>query len=53
MEMRVYYVPSFTGDFILHDHLEIRWVSIEELPLYDMPDPDRPIVEKLLATQKE
>lgn len=53
MEMRVYYVPSFTGDFILHDHLEIRWISIEELPLYDMPDPDRPIVEKLLATQKK
>lgn len=47
-EMRAYHVPSFTGNFTLHDHLEIRWVSIEELPLYDMPEPDKPIVEKLI-----
>lgn len=50
-EMRVYYVPSFTGDFTLHDHLEIRWVSIEELPLYEMPEPDKPIVDKLITEQ--
>ncbi len=48
MEMRTYYVPSFSGDINLYDHLEVRWVDIQDLPSYDMPDPDKPIVEKLL-----
>jgi hypothetical protein len=39
-EMRAY--------FVLHEHQEIKWVMPEVLSAYDMPDPDRPIVEKLL-----
>lgn len=59
-EMRTYFVPSFTGasgrsstgaktdEIELREHQEIRWVAIQDLPSYDMPDPDKPIVKKLL-----
>ena len=47
-EMRTYFVPSFTEAIELREHQEIRWVNIEELLRYDMPEPDKPIVEKLL-----
>lgn len=49
MEMRVYYVNTFSGEFNLYDHQQIKWVSIEELHSYDMPDPDRPIVDRLMS----
>lgn len=47
-EMRAYFVTSFTGEIQLHEHQEVRWVGINELPEYNMPDPDKPIVKKLL-----
>jgi 8-oxo-dGTP diphosphatase len=47
-EMRTYFVPFFTGEIELREHQEVRWVNIEELSEYDMPDPDKPIVKKLL-----
>ena len=49
MEMKAYFVNSYIGNFTLTEHLEIRWVTKEDLLSYDMPDPDKPIVEKLLA----
>ena len=48
MEMVVYYVHTFTGTLTLHDHKQIKWVKREELSLYDFPDPDKPVIEKLL-----
>ncbi|CAN5123934.1 8-oxo-dGTP diphosphatase MutT [soil metagenome] len=48
MEMRAYFVDSFAGEFFLNDHQEIKWVTKNELLNYDMPDPDKPIVKKLL-----
>lgn len=48
MEMRVYYVHSFSGELCLYDHQQIKWVEVHELFAYDMLDPDKPIVEKLL-----
>lgn len=48
-EMRTYFVQSFTGTIGLREHQEIRWVAIQDLPSYDMPNPDKPIVEKLIA----
>ncbi|MFZ5954407.1 MAG: (deoxy)nucleoside triphosphate pyrophosphohydrolase [Candidatus Dependentiae bacterium] len=47
-EMRAYFVTSYSGEFVLHEHQEIKWVAHEELSEYDMPEPDKPIVEKLL-----
>ena len=49
MEMKTYFVYEYSGEITLTEHLEVRWVSIEELVSYDMPDPDKPIVEKLLT----
>lgn len=51
-EMRVYEVVSFQGSISLFDHQAIKWVTPNELINYDMPDPDRPIVEKLLQKAK-
>jgi len=52
VEMRAYMVPSYAGHMFLYDHLEVRWVKIEDLPSYDMPEPDAPIVERLLLEQR-
>lgn len=49
-KMRAYYVPSFSGEIKLYDHQAVRWVDIQNLLSYDMPEPDRPIVEMLLQT---
>ncbi|BDC34617.1 NUDIX hydrolase [Candidatus Dependentiae bacterium Noda2021] len=47
-EMRAYYVTSYTGEFVLHEHHEIKWVTPDELPAYEMPEPDQPIVKTLI-----
>ena len=51
-EMRVYQVPSFTGSISLFDHQAVKWVTPNELIDYDMPAPDKPIVEELLKNTK-
>lgn len=48
VEMRMYYVSSFSGEIQLNEHLDMKWVPISDLPSYDMPDPDKPVVQKLL-----
>jgi 8-oxo-dGTP diphosphatase len=47
MEMVVYYVHSYTGEFTLYDHKQIKWVTASELSQYDFPDADKPIIDKL------
>lgn len=49
-EMRAYWVHSFTGELQLIEHHAIAWVLPSELSNYDMPDPDKPIIQKLLDT---
>lgn len=53
MEMRAYYVPSFSGDIQLYDHLQVKWVEIQELSNYEMPAPDKPLVDKLLEVRNK
>lgn len=48
-EMRAYFVSSFSSEIQLHEHQDMRWIDIKDLPQYEMPDPDKPIVEKLIA----
>ena len=48
MEMRAYFVDSFSGEIILHEHQQIHWVEMKDLASYDVPEPDRPIINKLL-----
>lgn len=49
MEMRVYYVLSFANEITLYEHKQIKWVEKSELCLYDFPNPDKPIIQKLLS----
>ncbi len=48
MEMHAYYVTSFSNELILYEHKQIKWVEKNELLLYDVPNPDMPIIAKLL-----
>lgn len=50
-EMRAYFVTSYKGEFVLTEHLQIKWVEISDLKNYDMPEPDLPIVKKLIGTK--
>lgn len=47
MEMRTYLVSSFSGEFTLYDHQQIKWVTKEELDAYDFPEPDFPIIDAI------
>lgn len=48
MEMLAFFVPSFSGEINLTEHHQVKWVKKEDLPLYDFPEPDTPIIQKLL-----
>jgi len=48
MELMAFYVNSFSDEFILYEHKQIKWVSKNELELYDFPEPDKPIIQKVL-----
>jgi hypothetical protein len=39
--------------FNLHDHDEIRWVKLTDLANYELPEADRPIVEKLIMENSD
>ena len=46
--MRAYYVSSFSKEIILYEHQQIKWVEKNELLTFDFPEPDMPIIKKLL-----
>jgi 8-oxo-dGTP diphosphatase len=48
LTLLTYMARFVSGDFKLHDHEEIRWVSPHDLSLYEFPHADRPIVMKLM-----
>jgi len=47
IELISFRVDYLSGEFVLRDHEEIRWVSREKLASFDFADADLPIVEKL------
>ena len=49
IEFVTYETEIVSGEPRLRDHHEIRWVLPEELSLYDFPEADRPVVEKLMG----
>ena len=49
MEMLVFFVPFFSGEIILSEHSQIKWVKKEDLIQYDFPEPDKPVIQKLLT----
>ena len=46
-EMLAFFVPTFQGNFILYEHSAIAWVSVDKLYMYEVPEPDKPIIEAL------
>ena len=47
LELCAYQVNYILGDFVLHDHAAIRWVTVSELDTYDFAEADLPIVQKI------
>jgi mutator protein MutT len=52
VEMRAYVVSSYSGELQLLEHQQIAWVKLEDLASFDMPDPDKPIVAYLVASEQ-
>lgn len=48
MEMLAFRILSYEGDFELREHQQIAWVLPHEFKNYDFPEPDLPIIEKIL-----
>ena len=55
IQLLVYRARHVSGEYILADHDEMRWVLPEELLQYEFPEADTPVVEKLAgaASRKE
>ncbi|GHO65732.1 NUDIX hydrolase [Ktedonobacter sp. SOSP1-52] len=53
IELLAYNVRYIDGQFSLHDHQEIQWVTPSDLQAYDFAAADVPIVHKLLATKTQ
>ena len=45
VDLRLYSCDYISGDFKLHDHSEIKWVSKDELLDYDLAKADVPLAE--------
>ena len=48
IRLLVYKTTVISGSFNLNAHDEIRWVRPADLAVYDFPEADRPILEKLI-----
>ncbi|OPY83550.1 MAG: CTP pyrophosphohydrolase [Syntrophorhabdus sp. PtaU1.Bin153] len=48
IRLLAYRATVISGTFNLNDHEEIRWVKPADLPHYDFPEADKPIVAKLI-----
>jgi mutator protein MutT len=51
IELMVYRVSHRDGSICLQDHEEARWVSRSEIGLYDLTEPDKLLLQKLLAKE--
>ena len=49
-ELLVYRVEHFSGNFVLNDHDEIKWVAIDEISSFEFPPANTPIVNYLKNT---
>lgn len=48
IQLIVYKTRHVSGEYILHDHDAIAWVSRDEFSRYNFVPADKPVVEKLL-----
>jgi 8-oxo-dGTP diphosphatase len=50
--LMAYHVTHLSGDFILHEHDEIAWVTPDEFGEYDFADSDKAIIRILAGAVK-
>ena len=46
-ELLVYKVEHISGNFVLNDHDEIKWITIDEISKFDFPPANTPIINYL------
>ena len=46
-ELFAYRVQHFSGNFVLNDHDEIKWVTIDEISNFEFPPANTPIINYL------
>jgi len=47
IELMVYRADWITGEFVLKDHDEIKWVFVDELDQFDFAPADIPFIDKI------
>ena len=52
IELLVYRAAIIAGEPCLHDHTELRWVPVEDLPSYEFPAADLPIIRRLVEERR-
>lgn len=48
VDLRLYECEYISGNFKLHDHLEYKWIDIENLLKYDLAKADIPLAQYLI-----
>ena len=46
-ELLAYKVEHISGNFVLNDHDEVKWITIDEISKYDFPPASTPIINYL------
>ena len=46
-ELLAYKVEHISGNFVLNDHDEVKWITIDEISKYDFPPANTPIINYL------
>lgn len=46
-QLTVHHATILEGEPALHEHSELRWVTLEELPGFDLLPADRPVITAL------
>ena len=46
-ELLVYKVEHISGNFVLNDHDEVKWITIDEISKFDFPPANTPIINYL------
>ena len=46
-ELLVYKVEHISGNFVLNDHNEVKWITIDEISKFDFPPANTPIINYL------
>jgi 8-oxo-dGTP diphosphatase len=45
--MHAYYCDIITGNLVISEHLDSKWLTVDEMGNYDFAAADLPIIDKL------